>query len=562
MKVLTQVPLVESGAALQSMRNSDFDAYSAFGEVIDNSIQADAKNIKVHFEYEHAARNREPIKHVAFGDDGDGMNAEILHRCLQLGYSSRFNDRAGIGRFGVGAILGAINQCQKVEIYSKEKNGEWLYTYVDLEDITSNPPKMVGIPDPIPKKPDSKFDDLISKEKGTLVIWSKYDRQPDDASEIIKEFRIWSGRTFRKYIWDGVNIFINGALVPAIDPLYVKTEKTAFPNDPAAYEYKTMQIEWPVPQEDLKKGAPKYSTITIRMSLLPEKLRPTQGSGGSALATERYIDRNEGISILRHDREVFYGHIPYWPKSAFKEIDRWWGCEISFDPILDQAFTVKNIKRGAVPVKELKQAIAEKIDPTRKSAVEKVQTFWKEDNASENKTKPEEVTKTTHDDAERVAKKSLTPKNQIDKNKDSDEEARKFVENWLKDEEEHVKAAWIAKFKSQPFTIINESWKGSDFFEAAHLGGESVLKYNTQHHFFNEIEDIISRIEQSDQNETEARRLKVLIDLLIMSFAKAEASFDENTTVNISEFMEQLQMNWGHFLMNYIKTYKNEESNL
>jgi hypothetical protein len=39
------VALVESGAAPESMRNSDFDVYSAYGEVIDNSIQAEGTEV-------------------------------------------------------------------------------------------------------------------------------------------------------------------------------------------------------------------------------------------------------------------------------------------------------------------------------------------------------------------------------------------------------------------------------------------------------------------------------------------------------------------------------------
>ena len=130
------------------MRNSDFDAYSAFGEVVDNSIQAGAKNVKVRFWYQPKSPQvkQEPILKVAFGDDGSGMPADILHRCLQLGYSSRYNDRGGIGRFGVGATLAAINQCRRVEVYSKAGQGPWLYTYVDLDEITSKPPKMLFSP--------------------------------------------------------------------------------------------------------------------------------------------------------------------------------------------------------------------------------------------------------------------------------------------------------------------------------------------------------------------------------------------------------------------------------
>jgi len=558
-----QIPLVESGTALQSMRNSDFDAYSAYGEVIDNSIQANAKNIKILFDYEQVS-NREPLNFVAFADDGDGMGADIVHHCLQLGYSSRFNDRSGIGRFGVGAILAAINQCQRVELYSKQKGGVWLYTYIDLKDITEK--RMQSIPAPVKKDPPiEKLANLaaIAKDHGTLVIWRNYDRQSDNATQIMSEFKIWAGRTYRKFIWKGVNIFINGEAVPAIDPLYVTTEKTAFPDDPAAYEYTSLDIDWPVPDEDRKSGAPTYSKIKIRMSLLPKEFRPYSGAGGSGEATKRLIDQNEGISIIRNGREVFYGHIPYWPKASFEEIDRWWGCEILFDAVLDRAFTVKNIKRGAIPVKELKKVIAERITPTRRTAVETVREMWKEAQANRNNTPTALQTKTHHEGAEHIAKIAPVPAvNQIDKDKNTDEETRKYVNEWHKNADEQTKAAWEAKFKSQPFTFRQESWKGADFFEVSHLGGRSVLKYNTQHVFFSEINDIIQRIENNDDDSEDAKRLKILIDLLIMSFAKAEALFDANTTVTISDFMEQLRTMWGSFLTTYLKTLQNEKNKI
>jgi hypothetical protein len=84
------------------------------------------------------------------------------------------------------------------------------------------------------------------------------------------------------------------------------------------------------------------------------------------------------MSILRNKREVFYDVIPWWPGIPFRGIDRWWGCEISFDAVLDSQFTVKNIKRGAVPVRELKQAIKERIEPTRHAALERIRDHWKE----------------------------------------------------------------------------------------------------------------------------------------------------------------------------------------
>ena len=107
------VKFFEDSNALDSLRSSDFDALSAYGEVIDNSIQAEAKNISLMFEL-NRLRRTSTVEHLAFGDDGQGMDADTIASCLKLGWSSRFNDRTGIGRFGVGMVLGAIHECKRI----------------------------------------------------------------------------------------------------------------------------------------------------------------------------------------------------------------------------------------------------------------------------------------------------------------------------------------------------------------------------------------------------------------------------------------------------------------
>lgn len=554
------VEFVDNGAALLSMRNSDFDAYSAFGEVVDNSVQADATEIRVRFDYVlgETLKSLEPIRSVAFGDNGTGMDAATIHRCLQLGYSSRYNDRGGIGRFGVGATLAAINQCQKVEVYSKQKGCDWLYTYIDLQEITDDPPVLTAIPEPTQKDIPSELVDLVGADHGTLVIWSKYDRQPTDASEMIEEFHIWSGRTYREFLWNGVSITINGVPVKVIDPLYVRTDQTKFPDDEPAYEFDEMDIEWPVPLDDRVFGGGETSTVKIRFSLLPEFIRPTQGSGNSTAVKERYIDRNEGVSIMRNGREVFYGRIPYWPGKTIQEIDRFWGCEISFDAVLDKEFTVKNIKRGAIPVKELKKAISDKIEPTRHTALEQVREVWLKARASKKTTNTSSTIDSGHTTAEKTAQRTATPKNKIDQDKDRKEEIDNFTENWIKHADEKNKAAWKAKFEAQPFTIVDDEWRGPEFFETAHLGGRSVLKYNMRHSFFNNLEDIRIALEEEDADNENALRLKALLDLMLISYAKAEAMLDADLNFSAENFIEQIRMSWGNYLANYINTYERE----
>ena len=560
----TEVRLVNDATALWSMRNSDFDAYSAFGEVVDNSIQAGAKNIKIHVDYKPRVKKEfEVIERIAFGDDGAGMTPEVLHHCMQLGYSSRYDDRSGIGRFGVGMTLAAINQCKRVETYSKVKSGEWLGTYFDLDEIMSRPPKMPNIPVPKKKEIPKEFSPLVGKQSGTLVIWATYDRQPDHASEMLKEMHIWLGRTYRMFIWEGVKIELNGVIVKAIDPLYVNTKKTAFENDPPAKEFKPLKIQWPVPLQDKPKGASDESEIVIRMSLIDKKLREYRGSGANAEATARCIDRNEGVSILRNKREVFYGAIPYWPGAEFKDIDRWWGCEISFDAVLDRSFLVKNIKRGAVPTSELKDAIYDQITPTRDSAVEMVQDHWlekdKEKNAKAAAAAGGVKVNTGHEEAEAIAAATPTDKSAIDKGKDKETEARKLVEDLKQNDDNQKKAAWVLKFSSQPYSIVDDGWRGPDFIETNHLGGADVIKYNNEHLFFQVLNGIFNSLNIEDQDTKTALKLKNLIDLLLISYSKAEAKFENDLEMTAEQFIEQLRSNWGQYLKSYINTWIKEQ---
>lgn len=563
-----QIRFVSDATALLSMRDSDFDAYSAYGEVIDNSIQADATSIKIMIKSHHESRQKvgdyQVVDWIAFGDNGHGMDIDTLHRCLQLGYSSRYNDRSGIGRFGVGMTLGAINQCIKVEVYSKTSKSQWLYTYIDIVDITSKPPKMSVIPRPVEMEIPSHLEELIGESQGTLVIWSKYDKQPVSADYLVDEMDIWVGRTFRKFIWgevevngklNKVNIEINNKKVLAIDPLHLKNDR--FPYDIKSYKTEPIPIQWHIPFEDRNGDDIETSEIKIQLSLTDKSLRDYQGVGNAKETRDRFIDRNEGISILRNGREVFYGEIPSW-KFPMEEIDRWWGCEISFDAILDKSFAVKNIKRGAVPVATLKQAIKEEIKPTILNFREQISEHWKKRKIEKAQEKlaqqSEDGTSTGHEEAEGVAKKSDTQKPKA--TPETQANAIELASQIKANETAERQAAWATKFASQPYTLIDESWKSPEFIEIHPLGGTDVIKYNLKHPFIEELYNLVEQIQNSDIDKELAMKLKSLIDLLIISYAKSESMFDKQKEFKAEKFFEDLKINWGQYLKSYLETWK------
>ena len=120
---------------------------------------------------------------------------------------------------------------------------------------------------------------------------------------------------------------------------------------------------------------------------------------------------------------MFYGIPANWPRGGVNfggnmEVNRWWGCEISFNAIHDTNFTVKNIKRGAQPLTELKRAINDKIKGIVKQSIEQIQDDWDQyaQEIIDNQNNTE--TSTGHETAENVAKNTATEANQLTKGKD------------------------------------------------------------------------------------------------------------------------------------------------
>lgn len=569
----TSIPFFEAGPAVQSLRESEFDALSAYCEVIDNSLQADAATVKIRFDKDDKP-GRSQIRAVAFGDDGSGMDHETLWRCLKIGWSSRFNDRSGIGRFGVGMTLGAIHECKRVELWSKTPGGDWLYTYLDLDEVEAG--KLSSIPEPAPRKLPPEFATLPGAAHGTLVVWRKYDRQDDGADAIIEEFKHHVGRTFRHFIWDAIPprrvpavIEIQGEVTPAFDPLYARTEKTRFPNDPKAHQYKEMEIQWPV---DWNAPNPegRKSTIRIKMTRLPEEFWPHRGSGGSAVATARFIDQNAGISILRNHREVFFGEVPYWKLGPagwpnFTDVDRWWGCEVLFTPEVDRAFQVKHIKRGAVPMRELKSTLKEKIRPTRETVLREVDAVWKK--ADLAKQAAERATKDAddlnrpgdHEGAEGTVKKAAVPKGQIDAGKDIDAEAKKAASDYGKRFDAEQKQRLAELFKNQPFTIMETDWRGPQFYESKFLGGTAVLDYNMGHVFWSTVYGLVAQLGKEGTDDVAlAKDIRVMLDLLLIGHAKAESMFSPDAEMTADQFIQELRSYWGQFLASFVNARAKE----
>ncbi len=568
---------IHVGMALQSLRNSDFDIYSAICEIIDNSIQADSHEIKIRIKSSVPEGKKKPRPNIiAFGDDGNGMDKDLLQYCLKLGWSGRYNDRKGIGRFGVGMTYGAITLCQRIEVYSREHRGNWHHTFLDISDQNSEPVISLVQQKDLPKD----FADLVG-DHGTLVIWNNIDRINETVNEDELIHRI--GRIYRKFIGKEIieekeivvnpnirTIYVNGVIVNSHDPLYVT--KSKFQDDETTVVDHCHTMPYSVHYVDKPDDESARGTIRIRVSLLPESWRKrlaksastdpegkgAAGDGNSSCSKRRKITENEGISILRNGREVFYGHIANWsPK--LKEIDRWWGCEIDFDPVLDHWFSVKNIKNGAKPLIELREDLQKKLKGQIENYRRAIQKTAKDHECQMRQ--DDNGPSKSHKDAEEKLNSNINPKKTDKTPEDIQKNAKEHSEEISNDpKEQEIYVNEVTSLNSN-YKIIEDVQARSDgpLIDIITDLGKNVVHYNMNHGFFqavyarlNDIDKIANQMPENEKLQEISKKLKLDIDNLIYGYVEAYYKMDnseikEQSTNNV---LEDLMQWWSQNLRN------------
>jgi hypothetical protein len=577
-------PLVRNERMYESIRNNEYDLNTALAELPDNSAEAGARNIWILSKteervYPNVGKNKKVavLSELAVIDDGQGMDRDAQNKSLVLGDSARKprpDGKRGIGKFGVGLVTGSLSIARRIEVYTRDAaDAPFTYTFIDLGLIGKG--LQTTVPAPVEKEPPPEYTKYIEDSTGTIVVLSNCDRLQYDstkqrgipASEQLASLRHFLGRTYRKFIANGVQFWFNGALVHLHDPLYllgptkIDLEKKAAGNPPdlkAMKRGETVRIPLEIPDQP-----GKTADVTITMTLLPVEWRGSVGAGGSTFAKDRYIDENEGVSILRADREVLYGTVPYITGrkgiARQPELDRFWGCEISFPPELDEYFHVRYIKRGAEPVPSLRDKIREMIGDVVTGFRNEISNDWKITEAGRARKAGayrDAADIMTDADATqpRGERGADVPPEVVDAT--LDQIAKESTETNGKSKEEKKRELAV-----QPYSIVPVSYPQSFFFEPVYLPGRIVIKLNVNHPFYTEVlaplcGSMAAMTEESDVNagaeSQEQRRVRRAFMLLLLSYAKAESFFGPNKLATKvaddeapAQLLENLRYQWG-----------------
>ena len=558
--------LINISQVYESLRYNDYSVENGLGEIVDNSVEAGASEIRVYFtkKIKHIGKKDiEEIDKIIILDNGSGMSPAVLAKCLVLGCSMREqkNGKMGIGKFGVGMTLGSISLARHVEVYSRDTvNGAFFYTYIDLDEI--NKESRDTVPAPVEKNVPEEYTEFFEGHSGTMVVLSNCDRMDGSGkktspSEMNGLIATYLGRTYRKFIEAGLKIYLDDRQVFLHDPLYYSGPTqfdTREKQDPKADLYSTSTIDLPIPGRE-GETAP----VTIRITLLPKEWRLNIGDGGNAEARKRKIDQNEGVSILRANREVLYDKVPYLiglkkGQFSYQENDRGWGCEISFPPELDEYFQVRYIKRGAEPIGSLKDRLKEQLTGPVTSLRQIIKSDRDQKKAQENRGKSsfQNATQLMSD------LNAVLPKGQAGRNM-SEEEEQKKVDEILDDaisqdgNEEGEREERRKAILNSMYSVVPVKYPQNTLFETENLlDGKIVIKLNVNHPFYEKvINPLCGDISEEDTTESynDKIRTRDAIMLLLMSHVKAVASFPEEN----QDLFENLLSQWGTILNSAVK---------
>lgn len=216
----------EPESLLQSARSFGYTVETAIADLIDNSIAANATEIKITYGTDNFS------SFVRLEDNGKGMNEKELLNAMKVGSFNPLQERHenDLGRFGLGLKTASFSQCRRLTVKTRNKSGKVYIRCWDL-DFVADKKDWVLLRDCADKKSETNISDFSFGGSGTIVLWEKLDRlvelgeSKSDKEHFYRKFdnvRKHLGIIFHRFIEENeISILVNDELIEAVNPFHV-----------------------------------------------------------------------------------------------------------------------------------------------------------------------------------------------------------------------------------------------------------------------------------------------------------------------------------------------------
>jgi len=555
-----KVPLFLGQTFINSLRDVGYNSTtSAICEHVDNAIQASATEIRVYF-HQTGQRGNYDIEVLVY-DNGKGMPPHVLQVATSFGGSMYYENRTGIGRFGVGMKTAALSMGPALELYSWQERGAIYTMMLDVHEISSNRANLIELPEPrlldalpsqisrILTKPlsfpkDSNKQDLLASDEenlrdgmgqsGTIVFVPNCDRLTHKRAQTLAEHATKEmARIYRRQLGEGLRLYINNRRIEPFDPTYwmPNARHTSIPDLP---ETRSRLVNtWPDIQIPVHEGSDQTAPASVRLYMLP--IESWYDLPRKVLKNDLQVFDDHLVSFMRNDREVHIGTVP--DLSGRRHGDSvWLRIQVDFSGQLDEAFGVAMNKQGVRPKKYALDAIREVIREEVARVREMTAKFRADHTRKGTKSHLSEAERRANEADSLQGKPLPQPAPETDEEKRLLEESLKILALTLKRHDETDEEAFQRIKSSRYITAFkhDEYWP---FYHVDFRLGKVILTINTAHPFFSKLYEPLGRLsvladtngEEMDEKSTvlgattDGGELLVALQMLLFSLGRAQS---------------------------------------
>ena len=332
---MSQVKTIIPPAAslIKGIRAIGYSFSTAVADIIDNSITAEATEIKIYFD----PLDDEP--YFLIFDNGYGMNRSELENAMLFGSNreGKIDCEQDLGRFGLGLKSASLSQCKKFIVISK-KYGRINAMSYDIDEIEKTNSWDLQILDDIEINACPCIDKLKNIESGTIVIWNKFDKIESESGNnfentfrnTIAEMKKHIEYVFHRY-FDDINIYLSEKKIERRDPFLESSLKGQHGRE----------------TKIIINGYDK--TINVIPHTLPYANTLTQEEK-ALLGNPKSIYDEQGFYIYRNRRLIYWGN---WMHMGYKsELNKLARIQIDIPSDFDEMWML-DVKKSSAKIPDV-----------------------------------------------------------------------------------------------------------------------------------------------------------------------------------------------------------------
>lgn len=570
------VPLFFAQTLISSLRDVGYNhTTSALCEHVDNAIEAGATEVRIY--YRQMGKKGDYQMDAAVYDNGRGMEPNVLKVATSFGGSMSYNNRAGIGRFGMGMKTAALSMSPVMELYSWQEPASIYSMILDVDAIGKDRSNAVNLPDPtlstelrgelaeLFTRPmawptDQKEQEMLAADAddlaerlgshGTVVYMPACDRLSSRKARTLGEHAVSEmARIYRRAIAGGLRLYVNNRRVEAFDPTYsmpnARHTRVLTNGVPTTSRLLLSRpIDIPVTEND----PTRVSQIVAKVFALP--IEEWSDLDRKTQRNDLRIFDGLTVSILRNDREVFAGPLP--KLTSQHSVTNWYRVQIDFSGLLDEAFGVASNKQGV----RMKDYVLEKIREAIGSDITKLNDEIKRFQAEKaSRIAPAKATASEQraNEVDHVHAKALIAELTEEEQQQLDANLRGLAVTLRRDEETDDQA--FERVKNSKYLIDFKHDEYWPFYHVDHKFGRIILTINTAHAFFDKLYHPLKELSRKPAEEAleegQVQEVKhsddgplLALELLLLSLARAQGVLGVRSD-EAKHVFDQLRREWS-----------------